>query len=229
MACNGHRCYPDRVRGRLRHRGPVAAPLLASLALAGPACAKDTGEQTRKNWTEAVGKADAQRAKQPRSVEAAAVGAEGTTAWERMRAILTRGDVVLARGGGDEAMEVLSERWCAAEPSPQATDHGPVRVCRPEPPLETGGHGLVLEMGSGLGLTAQDLGDVESRELRDRIREEARPLCRQDWRVPAGSPREGIQLQICPLPSGATLALGRFLRDADSGLWQVSITVLGPG
>lgn len=219
MASNSHEL------GRQRGRWAVAATVAWALATA---CAKDTADVTRKNWDRAVGKADA-AAKKPPSVEAAAVGAGGTTPWGRVRAILTRADAVLALGGGDEAMEILASRWCAVEPTPQPTDHGPVRVCRPEPALVAGGHGLILEMGTGLGLTAQDLDEPESVALAAEMRAETRALCQADWRAPAGQAREGIQVHTCPLVSGATLALGRFLRDTDNGLWQVSIAVLGPG
>jgi hypothetical protein len=148
--------------------------------------------------------------------------------WARVQAILDVAARELATGDLDRVLG-LAGRWCATEPNPQETPHGPVSVCYPEPPIQAGGHGFTLEMGDGgmLGLVSTGLDGAESEALVQEARREGDAWCLDPW-TPVSSPEDAYrEFHTCSVEGGAILAVGRLPRDLEADLWQVSVTLLG--
>ncbi len=153
--------------------------------------------------------------------------------WEQVDAILREAAEMLSRGlGGELTAQQLTER-CETEPSPQQTPHGRAWACfLLDPPLLRG-HEMSLEVGeSGVaGLTGFDFTGKQSDDLLANARKQWSTWC-------VGSTFEEVEtdndkdVYRCALPGGSQLVVGRFLQDpADlsADLWQVSLTVMGPG
>ncbi len=148
--------------------------------------------------------------------------------WTRVKAILELSARELATGDSARVLR-LADRWCASDPTPQGTDHGPVVVCFPEPPIQAGGHGFTLELGNGgmVGMVSSSLSGAESRQLAQEARREGHAWCVEPWH-PVPTPDNAFQeFHTCAVEGGAVLTVGRLPRDLEADLWQVSVTLLG--
>lgn len=153
--------------------------------------------------------------------------------WEQVDVILREAADMLSRGlGGKLTAQQLTER-CEAEPKPQQTPHGRAWACFLLDPPVLRGHEMSLEVGEGgvAGLTGFDFTAKQSDAMLADARKQWSTWC-------VGSTFEAIDTENdkdvyrCALPGGSQLVVGRFLQDpADlsADLWQVSLTVMGPG
>ena len=153
---------------------------------------------------------------------------EVASSWRRIDTVLAQ--AVDSLGSGDPDMLArLAERWCAAKPEAQATEAGPVWVCFPEPPVQTGGHGFTLEVGGRgmVGLVSSSLSGADSQRLLGAALEATRRLCTEPWQaVPNRDENAKEELHTCAVAGGPVLAVGRLPRDVQADLWQVSVTLL---
>jgi hypothetical protein len=133
-------------------------------------------------------------------------------------------------GTGDVArLTSLAQRWCQGEPTPRRTPQATVLVCFPAPPLQAGGQGFTLEFEIGdmplVGFVSRNLSEVASRALLDEATRMAAAWCHEPWQSP-GTSTHG-ELRTCAVDGGAILSVGRWPRDLEADLWQVSVTLLG--
>lgn len=153
--------------------------------------------------------------------------------WDQVDVILREAAQMLSKGlGGELTAQVLTQR-CEAEPRPQDTADGRAWACfLLEPPILRG-HEMSLEVGEvGVaGLTGFDFTRNQSEAVLDDAKRQWSTWC-------VGSTFEedetesSMDIYRCALPGGSQLVVGRILQDpADisSDLWQVSLTVMGPG
>ena len=147
--------------------------------------------------------------------------------WERVGAIVKLSARELSAGDPERVLR-LADRWCASEPNVRDTEHGPVVVCFPEPPIQAGGHGFTLELGDGgmVGMVSASLSGAESHKLAREARREGDAWCVEPWQ-PASSPDDFQVFHTCAVEGGAVLTVGRLPRDLEADLWQVSVTLLG--
>jgi len=200
-------------------------------------CADRTDARVKNTWSDAVVAAHAQPAKPtgPRGDRSPNPGrrtVETVTGWERIDVFIGRAIRVLARSPGPERFELLASRWCEIDPEPLVTEHGDVRVCSPETPVEVDGHEFTLELGAvgTIGLVSQELTDAQSQAVTARGRTTIEHRCVERFApvvhfdATAGRRDEFF---TCPVEGGSTLAIGRMPMPGTS-LWQVSIAVLWP-
>jgi hypothetical protein len=216
-----------------------------------PGCAKRTDEAMRRAWEKSAG-----RGTEPGGPGDAAAPGEDDDAksgrvafgWARVDEVLVTAVELLHTGPDDSMLARLAERWCAVEPVPQTTDHGPVFVCHPSPPVTVEGHSLVLELGAPgiIGLVARDLTEAQSLALTERARKATGHRCTGPWaQAPGVTARDGTlreEFHTCATLYGPVLAVGRArVRDDDDdrrergrnrmergrNVWQVSVAVLG--
>ena len=209
-----------------------AVGIVLALSLVG--CAKRTDAEARRAFEQAQGRGAPGEG--PRS-EVVSGGGKGVFSrdklgWDRVAQLLDNA-VSIQRASPDEArMEELAAQWCAIEPEPRDTDHGPVRVCNPEPPVIADGTSFTLELGGDgvVGLVAADLSRADSEALATKARERVTPLCTAPWS--AATPDVDVaapSFVTCPTEGGPLLSVGRFPRTPGGKRWFVSLAVLTPG
>ena len=154
----------------------------------------------------------------------------------------TLDDIVELMGVGLE-WSLVDERtraMCADEPraagvetkdgeQPEAPAVGEPWSCRPQQELEINGIPLLLEAGSGVvALSTISATDEQSAEMVEFALTRFDDWCDRDY----FDPLEGQiyqELYRCSLPEGPFLLVGRFARDLDADVWQVSIAVMDEG
>jgi len=200
-------------------------------ALAGLlACATRTEQTTKAAWDRAIHGPEARRNGRSNPSDSADPLAHDDP-WTRIGVMLSEAAAVVADGGDVAAVEGLAKRWCAFEPARKESPYGNVRVCVPDPPITVGGGTFTIELGDMgvVGLAAMELSDRDSTELLRRALEAARRWCLGPLRpAPQREEHRQDEFHMCPVAEGPLLAIGRFPRDLDADLWQVSLTVLGP-
>lgn len=146
--------------------------------------------------------------------------------------MLERAIRILSRSPDQERLAQLASRWCAVDPEPQVTEHGPVEICEPRDEIRLEGLPVILEIGSTgvLAWVIQDAGEDASMRLLASARENAAGHCLSPFRsaeyrpTPADHRRE--EFEICPVEGGSTLAIGRIPNPGEPS-WQVTLAVVG--
>ena len=188
---------------------------VAALSVVAVGCAKRTDAEARRAFERAQGRDPLGQGPRSEVVEG---GGKGTFSrdklgWDRVAEVLDSA-VTIQRGSPDETrMAELAAQWCAVEPEPRDTDHGPVRVCNPEPPVIADGTSFTLELGGDgvVGLVAGDLSRADSETLAAMARERVTPLCTEPWL--AATPDVDVaepSFVTCPTEGGPLLSVGRF-------------------
>lgn len=148
--------------------------------------------------------------------------------WDRVEEILRDGVDYLRGGSG--AAEVITDRWCASPPTPQISEAGTVWVCAVNEPPRLRGHELTLEFDRHalFALTGFGYSRSDGRELIQTSKRRWASWCRTRSFIELESVGAN-EFYRCALSEGPTLVLGRFARDLDADLWQVSLAIIGPG
>ncbi|MEE9386830.1 MAG: hypothetical protein V3V08_25720 [Nannocystaceae bacterium] len=213
---------------------------IAAIA-AGCAHAKQATECTRRSraqcvFVQAQTQAQAQAQARPDArtpsgaiaATSANAGWQAEPGWDDVDEILGYGITYLGSGAG--AIDVAADRWCAETPTPHESDSGEVWVCALRQAPRLGGHELTLEFDRyGLfSLTGFGYSREEGREL---IRAS---LTRWSQWCTARRFEElesigADAFHRCALSEGPFLVVGRFTRDLDDDLWQVSLAIIGAG
>lgn len=138
-------------------------------------------------------------------------------------AVMAASAELMADGMGPAVVADRALDWCADPPSEDLDAQG-ARICalREDPQL---GVPLSLEVrGDVITLSALGVSDVESEELVTRFRQRWRARCQADFvGLDADANHEFFR---CPLAGGPILVVGRFPRDLEADLWQVSLAVM---
>jgi hypothetical protein len=211
--------------------GRVGLAVLVGLA---PACARRTDARTRRAWQKTAQAGPAEGSGPDASGDTDAAGEDERApleGWPRVAEIVERAEQVMAISPDAGVIAQLAQEWCGIEPEVQATDHGDVRVCFPDPPVSAGGHTFTLELGSlgVIGLVASDLSNAESRALAQEARGMTGGRCTRPWKSTPTlrGPESKEEFHTCSVAGGPILVVGRVPLPAGSDVWQVSIAVLG--
>ncbi|TPV94522.1 MAG: hypothetical protein B7733_14885 [Myxococcales bacterium FL481] len=148
--------------------------------------------------------------------------------WERVDELLRDGIDFMQGGSG--AVDTITSRWCASPPSPQPGHSGPVWACAITDPPRLRGHELTLEFDRHalFSVTGFGYSSADGRELIRASTERWSAWCQTRSFVEL----ENVgaeEFHRCALSEGPTLIIGRFARDLDADLWQVSLAIIGPG
>ena len=148
--------------------------------------------------------------------------------WDRAEEILRDGVDFLRIGSG--ATDMIGDRWCASPPTPQSGEAATIWVCALREPPRLRGHELTLEFDryALFSLTGFGYSHAEGRDLVSAGVQRWSTWCRTQSFIELES-GGADQFYRCALSDGPMLIVGRFARDLEADLWQVSLAIIGPG
>lgn len=149
--------------------------------------------------------------------------------WERADELLAKLAKNLGDGMEAEIVHVRSQKLCAEKP---LAEEQPVEnwVCSVEPPLLIDDHEFILEFGTEgvLALASSLLDEKSSSRLLQKALKRWSSRCESgEFEAVAGEIHH--QFFRCALPEGPMLMLGRFDRDLEADLWQLSFALIAVG
>lgn len=206
--------------------------VLLAVVLACSAC-KSSAEASRHAWEKALARPGPAQPPTPGSGHGAARGTGDRDGWQALSQFAADAGDLLAGGATTVNLPRLAERLCVDVPEALKDDPGLDAVgCEPRRLLVVRGHELQLELGraSTIGASASALSDQASAELVRDTLQRLRGVCLEPWTpAPRSADNALEEFHTCPTATGAMLAVGRRPTDLNSGQWQFSLAVLGPG
>jgi hypothetical protein len=206
------------------HRAIVAVALVVALAgcTRGQRDACRGKAQARCAWQDAVAQEDPDApARDPDGSAADDPDAQDRPFPER--AVLARVADLMAEGMGPDVVVTAALGYCAQAAA--TTDDGTTRTCPLRGPGESGVVWSLEIRGDAVTLSALGLDGPQAQALWSSLRDRWARRCREPF-APIGGEEAHRELVRCSFGDGPVLVLGRFPRDLEADLWQVSLAVV---